>query len=124
MTLDVRGGLKNTKINPSPQIVFAELLANSVDHYLVRAAREFDPPALKVTLTLDFRDADLTGYEQVMSVACRDNGAGFGQPERKAFCTVDTSFKDDLNIEGLGKSRGVGRIQFLHYFRQINVVSI
>jgi hypothetical protein len=58
-----------------------------------------------------------------LKVTCTDNGDGFGDEQVKAFVTKDTSYKDDLAIEGIGECRGSGRIQFLHYFTTIKIDS-
>jgi hypothetical protein len=59
-----------------------------------------------------------------LKITCTDNGAGFGDNQVKAFVTKDTTFKDDLLIEGIGKCKGLGRIQFLHYFSKVSIESI
>jgi hypothetical protein len=119
MTLDIRGGLKNTKLNPSPYVVFDELLSNAIDSYLMRRSREPQCEPFRASFTIKLHNRDLTGEHEDMGISCADNGAGMGDDERKAFVTKDTSFKDDLGIAGIGKCRGTGRIQFLHYFSKL-----
>lgn len=36
MTLDIRGGLKNTSISGNRYVVIEELLSNAIDSYLIR----------------------------------------------------------------------------------------
>lgn len=123
MTLDIRGGLKNTKLNTSPYIFFDELLSNAIDSYLIRQSVENTGEPFSAKFVIRFFRRDLMSDAYDMSVSCEDNGAGLGDDERKAFVTKDTSFKDNLAIAGIGKCRGTGRIQFLHYFSKLAIDS-
>ena len=123
MTLDIRGGLKNTRIKPDPYVVIDELVSNAIDSYLIRKAYQPKVEGLKVRISVEFFDRVL-GEEQVdFKITCTDNGVGFGDGMVKAFVTKDTTFKDDLTIDGIAKCRGSGRIQFLHYFHRLKVDS-
>ncbi|MEZ5937423.1 MAG: hypothetical protein R3C52_04305 [Hyphomonadaceae bacterium] len=124
MTLDVRGGLKNTKRSHDLLTVADELLSNSIDAYLIRRDQEPTAPALYVTLTFELFKRDLEGRTFDLKLTCVDNGAGLGDAEVKAFVTKDTSFKDDLRIEGLGKCKGTGRIQYFHFFKKLSITSV
>lgn len=124
MTLDIRGGLKNTKRSHNLLTVVDELLSNAIDAYLIRHHNEAGAPAFDATVTFEFFKRDLEGRTFDLKITCVDNGAGLGDAEVKAFVTKDTSFKDDLRIEGLGKCKGTGRIQFFHFFKKLSVRSI
>lgn len=125
MTLDIKGGLKNTKISSNVYVAFEELLSNAIDSYLIRRDKDQECPPFQVSFTVRFfqnslLDADTSDVE----VICIDNGAGFGDSEVKAFVTKDTTFKDYLRISGIGKCKGAGRIQFFHYFSRLEIDSI
>ena len=49
MTLDVRGSLKNTKINKNYYVVIDELLSNAIDSYLIRKSTDKVVKGLKVS---------------------------------------------------------------------------
>lgn len=124
MTLDIRGGLKNTKISSNRYVVIEELLSNAIDSYLIRKSYERNVPALSITFDLEFFKTTLFddgGYD--LNLTCTDNGAGFGVEQIRAFVTKDTSYKDYLEIQGIGKCKGAGRIQFFHYFRNLSIES-
>ncbi|MEM6602507.1 MAG: hypothetical protein AAF621_00500 [Pseudomonadota bacterium] len=63
MALDIRGSLKNTKLNRSQYIVFDELLSNSIDSYLIRQSTSNDDiEPLKVEFKISIiRNIDLLG---------------------------------------------------------------
>ncbi len=124
MTLDIRGSLKNTKLNSNPYIVFDELFSNAVDSYLIRKSNETAEEPLKVHFAVEFFDRELDGSKVEFKITCTDNGAGLGDAEVKAFVTKDTSYKDDLGIAGIGECKGSGRIQFLHYFSKLMIDSV
>ncbi len=124
MTLDIRGSLKNTRISKNPLVVVDELLANSIDAFLIRKRDEASAVALEVTLQVKATKADLLGEEYDLEITCEDNGCGLGPEQRKAFLTKDTSYKDDLNIPGIGKCKGTGRVQFFHHFTAVSLSSI
>lgn len=124
MTLDIRGSLKNTRISKNPWVVVDELLANSIDAFLIRKRDEADAVALEVTLKVKATKADLLGEVYDLEITCEDNGCGLGPEQRKAFLTKDTSYKDDLNIPGIGKCKGTGRVQFFHHFTAVSLSSI
>ena len=123
MTLDIRGSLKNTRISKNPLVVVDELLANSIDAFLIRKRDEADAVALEVTLKVKATKADLLGEVFELEITCEDNGCGLGPEQRKAFLTKDTSYKDDLNIPGIGKCKGTGRVQFFHHFTAVSLSS-
>lgn len=123
MTLDVRGSLKNTRINKNPHVIIEELLSNAIDSYLIRKSNGIPLTGLSVSLLIEFYRAEL--FDKYMfKITCADNGAGFGDAQVKAFVTKDTSYKDQLGIAGIGKCKGLGRIQFFHYFRKMKIESI
>ena len=124
MTLDIRGSLKNTKINKNTYIFIDELFSNAIDSYLIRKHVNPSLAALNIDLSIEFTRIELFDNGQFdLTITCTDNGAGFEDHQVKAFVTKDTSYKDDLAIEGIGECRGSGRIQFLHYFKTIKVDS-
>lgn len=123
MTLDIRGSLKNTKINIHSLVVIDELLSNAIDSYLIRKSEATSIEGLQVTFLVEFFPKQLDESKVDFKIICTDNGAGFGDEQVKAFVTKDTSYKDDLSISGIGKCRGSGRIQFLHYFNKILIDS-
>lgn len=124
MTLDIRGSLKNTRISKNPLVVVDELLANSIDAFLIRKKDEADTVPLEVTLRVKATKANLLDDEYDLEITCEDNGCGLGPEQCKAFLTKDTSYKDDLNIPGIGKCKGTGRVQFFHHFTAVSLSSI
>ncbi len=124
MTLDIRGSLKNTKINSNYYVVIDELLSNAIDSYLIRKNSDASTPGLEVKFLIEFFSKDLEENSFDLKVSCTDNGAGLGEEQTKAFITKDTSYKDDLSISGIGQCKGSGRIQFLHYFTKLTVDSV
>ncbi|MDM5177163.1 hypothetical protein PO883_08135 [Massilia sp. DJPM01] len=125
MTLDINGGLKNTSISHNRYVVFEELLSNAIDSYLIRRSEDAHAPALRIEIGIEFRKSSLMSEtEDEFAVWCKDNGAGFGDEQVKAFVTKDTTYKDYLRIQGIGKCKGAGRIQFFHYFAQLDIDSV
>lgn len=123
MALDVRGSLKNTKISKNGYVVVDELLSNAIDSFLIRKQEDPTADSFKVEFEIElFRD-DLLGDELNLRITCSDNGSGFNGERTKAFVTKDTSYKDDLGIAGIGQCKGSGRIQFLHFFKKIEIDS-
>lgn len=124
MTLDIKGGLKNTSISHNKYVVFEELLSNAIDSYLIRRNTESDIPPLKIQLGVEFFSNSLFSSTYDVAVWCKDNGAGFGDEQVKAFVTKDSTYKDYLQIQGIGKCKGAGRIQFFHFFSQLEIDSV
>lgn len=124
MTLDIRGSLKNTRINQNHYVVIDELLSNAIDSFLIRCTENNVQDNLNVQFIVEFYEEQLIDGVINLKITCIDNGAGFGNARTKAFVTKDTSYKDDLAIEGIGHCKGSGRIQFLHYFRKIEIDSV
>lgn len=124
MTLDIRGSLKNTRKSKNARVVIDELLANSIDAFLIRRSLEHGELALDISLTVKATKADLLGEEYDLEIECVDNGCGLGPDQLKAFLTKDTSYKDDLNIPGIGNCKGSGRVQYYHHFSKVSVSSI
>jgi len=127
MTLDIRGSLKNTKLNQNYYVVIDEMLANAIDSYLIRKESGSQASNLKVSFNVELfkrNPFDNNQDDLDLKITCIDNGAGLGDQETKAFVTKDTSYKDDLAITGIGKCRGSGRVQFFHYFTKIKINSI
>ncbi|WP_436399417.1 hypothetical protein [Roseobacter sp. S98] len=124
LTLDIRGSLKNTRISKNPLVVVDELLANSIDALLIRQAASTDKPPLQITLAVKAETSNLLGDEYDLEVVCADNGCGLGPEQLQAFLTKDTSYKDDLEIPGIGECKGTGRVQFFHHFTTISISSI
>ena len=122
MALDIRGSLKNTKINGNHYVAIDELFSNAIDSFLIRKKRG-DVKNFEVFFEIEFFDEDSGGEATNLNIKCFDNGAGLGDEQTKAFVTKDTSYKDGLGIEGIGKCKGSGRIQFLHYFKKITLDS-
>lgn len=124
LTLDIRGSLKNTRISSNPLVVVDELLANSIDAFLIRQSDETAEVPFQVQLSVKATQADLLGNDYDLEIVCKDNGCGLGPEQLKAFLTKDTSYKDDLSIPGIGKCKGTGRVQFFHHFAAIAISSI
>lgn len=124
MTLDIRGSLKNTRKSKNALVVIDELLANSIDAFLIRRDTSDDDFALEVTLSVKATKSNLLGDEYDLQIDCVDNGCGLGPDQLKAFLTKDTSYKDDLNISGIGNCKGSGRVQFFHHFSTVSLSSI
>lgn len=124
MTLDIKGGLKNSTISSNRYVVVEELLTNAIDSYLIRKESEPSPPSLKVDLEIEFFRTELFEDDSFdVKITCTDNGSGFGEDEIKAFVTKDTSYKDYLGIKGIEACKGVGRIQFFHDFKELDIES-
>jgi hypothetical protein len=81
MTLDIRGGLKNTTINKSDHVVFEEVLSNAIDSYLIRLNRELQAPPFLVSIQIDVLETNLFGDAFDAKISCTDNGAGFGDEQ-------------------------------------------
>ncbi len=127
MALDIRGSRKITRINKDIFSCVDELISNSIDSYLIRKSRERALPGLKIDLEIIFNDYKTELFEgPITNVAinCTDNGDGFAASQVKAFITAGTTYKDDLSIAGIDQCKGAGRIQFLHYFRHIQIDSV
>ncbi|MFQ2822076.1 hypothetical protein [Aeromonas allosaccharophila] len=124
MALDIRGGLKNTYMSTNKYVVIDELFSNAIDSYLIRRAVEKSVPNLNIELEFDIISNSLLLDEHDLIVRCIDNGFGFGEEQVRAFVTKDSTFKDHLDIKGIGKCKGAGRIQFFHFFRKLNIDSI
>lgn len=123
MTLDIRGSLKNSKISSNQYIVFEELISNAIDSFLIRKHVDGSVADLKVEVAVEFVRADLLEDLESIVISCKDNGCGLGDDQVQAFVTKDTSYKDDLPIDGIGKCKGAGRIQFFHHFSALFVES-
>lgn len=124
MTLDIRGGRKNTAVNHSYYIAFEEMLSNAIDSYLIRKNRFSALPPFLLKIEITVIDADFFGGQFDVEIGCADNGAGFGDDEVKAFVTKDSTYKDQLQIPGIGKCKGAGRIQLFHHFDRLVIDSV
>lgn len=69
-------------------------------------------------------NTSLFGEQFDVHVSCSDNGAGFGDEQVKAFVTMDTTYKDYLQIQGIGKCKGAGRVQYFHHFNRLSISSV
>ena len=78
MALDVRGSLKNTRINQNTYVLIDELLSNAIDSYLIRKNNFPTPDGLKDTFSIEFFDKELVGDKYDFKIACTANGAGLG----------------------------------------------
>ena len=123
MTLDVRGSLKNSRKSKNPLVVVDKLFANSIDAFLIRQASSDSDLSLEISFTVRVLTSDLLGDEYDMEIECEDNGCGFDPNQLKAFITKDTSYKDDLNISGIGTCKGSGRVQYFHHFSTVSLSS-
>ncbi|AIC30478.1 hypothetical protein IE4771_PC00353 (plasmid) [Rhizobium etli bv. mimosae str. IE4771] len=123
MTLDIRGSLKNTKISADGYVVLEELISNWIDAFLIRQHLDPTKRSLEVSIGVEVIASGLFGDGTDISIACTDNGCGFGDDQTDAFLTKDTSYKDDLSIAGIGKCKGAGRIQYFHHFERIGIRS-
>ncbi|WP_105104036.1 hypothetical protein [Microbulbifer pacificus] len=125
MALDIRGGLKNTSISSNRYVVLEELVSNAIDSYLIRKNSEELLPDLKIDIDVEVTNSTLfNDCQHDVKLKCTDNGAGFGDDQIRAFVTKDSTYKDYLNIQGIGKCKGAGRIQYFHFFRNFHVDSI
>lgn len=124
MTLDIRGGIKNTAINDNDYVVIEEMLSNAIDSYLIRLNEEPSAPQFFVRFSINTISTSLLDDVFDIEIACTDNGAGFGDEQVKAFTTKDSTYKDQLEIVGIGKCKGAGRIQFFHHFSKFCIDSI
>ena len=123
MTLDIRGSLKNTRISKNPFVVFDELLSNAIDSFLIRKDSEPETSSFSAEFAIEFLPSDLFGDQPDMNISCTDNGCGLGHDQLDAFLTKDTSYKDDLEMVGIGHCKGTGRVQFFHHFSELSVQS-
>lgn len=123
MTLDIRGGRKNTAINHSDYVVFEEMLSNAIDSYLIRK-NKVQVPSFLMKIDIKVTDSDLLDAHFDLEISFTDNGSGFGDDEVKAFVTKDSTYKDQLQIQGIGKCKGAGRIQFFHHFDRLSIDSV
>lgn len=124
MTLDIRGSKKTTGISDNQFVVFEELLSNSIDSYLIRKDSNKQISDFDVLFHVELFSNDLVSDERLgLKITCTDNGAGMGDHQVKAFVTKDSTFKDDLRINGIGKGFGSGRIQYFHFFDHLNIES-
>ncbi|SIQ42618.1 hypothetical protein [Bosea sp. TND4EK4] len=123
MTLDIRGSLKNTKISADGYVVLEELISNSIDAFLIRQHLDPTKRSLEISIKVEITVSGLFGDGADISIACTDNGCGFGDDQTDAFLTKDTSYKDDLSIAGIGKCKGAGRIQYFHHFERVGIRS-
>lgn len=106
-------------------MVIEELVSNAIDSYLIRRSTDAEVPILNIEICVEFfKNSLLDDSERDISIWCQDNGAGFGDQQVKAFVTKDSTYKDYLQIQGIGKCKGAGRIQFFHYFSQLEIESI
>ncbi|MCW2392865.1 C4-dicarboxylate-specific signal transduction histidine kinase [Sphingobium sp. B1D7B] len=121
MTLDIRGSLKNTKLSHNPYVVLEELISNSIDSFLIRKASDGSVNDMRIAVEVRFSPGDLVGGTEMMTISCRDNGCGLGDEQLAAFLTKDTSYKDDLEITGIGQCKGAGRIQYFHHFAAVSL---
>lgn len=124
MTLDIRGSLKNTRKSKNPYVVIDELIANSIDAFLIRQDFEGGKHSLRIDFSVRAFPCDLIGDEYDLEIQCTDNGCGLGPSQLQAFLTKDTSYKDDLRIPGIGNCKGAGRVQFFHHFTTFSLNSI
>lgn len=123
MTLDIRGSLKTTKLSTNTYVVFEELISNAIDSHLIRKHNNQKTPPLKIDITVELIKNNITEDLEDVYVSCKDNGCGLGEDQLEAFLTKDTSYKDDLQIPGIGSCLGAGRIQFFHHFSRIDIKS-
>ncbi|ELV8626852.1 hypothetical protein QNF03_003545, partial [Vibrio cidicii] len=124
MALDIRGGLKNTNISSNRYVVIEELVSNAIDSYLIRKSTDADAPELFIGIELEyFSESLLDDGKTDVKISCTDNGAGFADEQVNAFVTKDSTYKDYLNIQGLGKCKGAGRIQYFHFFRKFELLT-
>lgn len=121
MTLDVRGSLKNTRLNPNVRTFISESVSNSVDAFLIHSPSDPKNRPLKITIEVSVCCDDDNLHD--LNYQITDNGAGFNQERIDAFCTKDTTYKDDLNVEGLGECKGSGRVQYFHLFKKVEIIT-
>jgi len=124
MALDVRGILKNARLNNNIYMFADEMCANAIDAFLIRKEKQKDVSDLKIKFTTEITDRQLDTTQRELIFKCSDNGVGLGEEQTKAFVTPFTSYKDDLNIHGIGECKGSGRIQYLLYFSEMKIRSI
>lgn len=124
MALDIRGSLKNTRKSKNSLVVFDELLANSIDAFLIRRSSTDEELDLEIKFLIKAQRADLLHQEYDLEITCSDNGCGIGPDQLKAFLTKDTSYKDSLKIRGIGNCKGSGRVQFFHHFSTLALSSV
>lgn len=59
MALDIKGSLKNTRVNANRFVVIDELLSNAIDSFLIRQNEEPSTLALDVTFAIEFFQKNL-----------------------------------------------------------------
>lgn len=122
--LDIRGGLKNTKISRNPYAVLEELASNSIESFLIRKHAQPETGDFKLQISIKLYQSNLLSDETDLSISITDNGAGFEDRAIRAFVTKDTTYKDDLEIPGIERCKGSGRIQFFHVFEHLDIDSV
>lgn len=104
--------------------MFEELLSNAIDSYLIRKNNNENVPPLDIKFEVSFVSSSTVDQaENDITILCHDNGAGFGDDEVEAFVTKDSTYKDLLDIRGIDRCKGAGRIQFFHFFNSISIDS-
>lgn len=63
MTLDIRGSLKNTRKSKNALVVVDELIANSIDAFLIRRATTQGDLNLEIKFSVQAKRIDLLGHE-------------------------------------------------------------
>ncbi|MCC5647977.1 type I restriction enzyme HsdR N-terminal domain-containing protein [Nostoc sp. CHAB 5824] len=122
--LDVRGGLKNTKMSRQPLAVLEEVVSNSIDSFLIRQSRSTKKINFDLKIEVAVQKSGFLRDTLDLALTVTDNGYGFDEPAIQAFVTKDTTYKDDLGIAGIQQCKGSGRIQYFHIFNQIEITSL
>lgn len=84
------------------------MLSNAIDAYLIRKNSATTVPPFHLKIDIEVIGTDLFDEKFDIEVSCEDNGVGFGDQEVKSFVTKDTTYKDQLQILGIGKCKGAG----------------
>ena len=122
--LDIRGGLKNTKMSRHPLAVLEELTSNAIDSFLIRQDRAKAQIDFDLEINIEVFSRDLQGDELDLTCEVIDNGNGYDSAAIQAFLTKDTTYKDDLKISGIEQCKGSGRIQYFHVFERVSIDSV
>jgi len=116
MSFDLMGTLSNTSLNKNEYITIFELLSNSIESFHLR--KNVDEKINQLFINITLSEGDFKRHNDALfSIEFQDNGIGFNKKEWAAFCTPNTTNKR------LFHCKGIGRIQFWHYFENVKIDS-
>lgn len=118
--LDLKG-INKLRSRPKANSVLRELVGNSIDSFLL-IEEDSRPDSMQLSLCIESISGFLEEKPDV-SLTIEDNGVGFGEKERAAFVTPNTSYKDGFSQAGLEFAKGTGRFQYFKAFERVSILS-